>query len=102
MVLAHGGGYIDLLDQKSPDIVELAIDLVKRGYVVISLEYREEANPFVLLSEESMIKAVGRSLIDIRDATCSIMDTTINFGNPYKACKKLTDPAETPPMITLL
>jgi predicted esterase len=84
VVLAHGGGYIDLLDQKSPDIVELAIDLVKRGYVVISLEYREEANPFVLLSEESMIKAVGRSLIDIRDATCSIMDTTINFGNPYK------------------
>jgi predicted esterase len=84
VVLAHGGGYIDLLDQKSPDIVELAIDLVKRGYVVISLEYREEANPLVLLSEESMIKAVGRSLIDIRDATCSIMDTTINFGNPYK------------------
>lgn len=84
VVLAHGGGYIDLLDQKSPDIVELAIDLVLRGYVVISLEYREEANPLVLLSEESIVKAVGRSLIDIRDATCSIMDTTINFGNPYK------------------
>lgn len=84
VVLAHGGGYIDLLDQKSPDIVELAIDLVKRGYVVISLEYREEANPLVLLSEENMVKAVGRSLIDIRDATCSIMDTTINHGNPYK------------------
>lgn len=84
VVLAHGGGYIDLLDQKSPDIVELAIDLVKRGYVVISLEYREEANPLSLLSEENMVKAVGRSLIDIRDATCSIMDTTINHGNPYK------------------
>lgn len=84
VVLAHGGGYIDLLDQKSPDIVELAIDLVLRGYVVISLEYREEPNPFVLLSEESMIKAVGRSLIDIRDATCRIMDTTVNSGNPYK------------------
>ncbi len=84
VVLAHGGGYIDFLDQKSPDIVELAIDLVKRGYVVISLEYREEANPLVLLSEESMVKAVGRSLIDIRDATCSIMDTTINYGNPYR------------------
>ena len=84
VVLAHGGGYIDLLDQKSPDIVELAIDLVKRGYVVMSLEYREESNPLSLLSEENMVKAVGRSLIDIRDATCSIMDTTINHGNPYK------------------
>lgn len=84
IVLAHGGGYIDLLDQKSPDIVELAVDMVLRGYVVISLEYREEANPFSLLSEENMVKAVGRSLIDIRDATCSIMDTTLNYGNPYK------------------
>jgi len=84
IVLAHGGGYIDLLDQKSPDIVELAIDMVLRGYVVISIEYREEANPLSLLSEENMVKAVGRSLIDIRDATCSIMDTTLNYGNPYK------------------
>lgn len=83
VVLAHGGGYIDLLDQKSPDIVELAIDLVLRGYVVFSLEYREEGNPLSLLSEENMVKAVGRSLIDIRDATCSIMDTTIRHGNPY-------------------
>lgn len=83
VVLAHGGGYIDLLDQKSPDIVELAIDLVQRGYVVFSYEYREEANPLALLSEESMVKAVGRSLIDIRDATCSIMDTTLNHGNPF-------------------
>jgi hypothetical protein len=79
VVLAHGGGYIDLLDQKSPDIVELAVDMVLRGYVVISLEYREEANPFSLLSEENMVKAVGRSLIDIRDATCSIMDTNIKL-----------------------
>jgi len=83
IVLAHGGGYIDLLDQKSPDIVELAIDLVSRGYVVFSLEYREEANPLALLSEESMVKAVGRSLIDIRDATCSIMDTTLGHENPF-------------------
>lgn len=83
VVLAHGGGYIDLLDQKSPDIVELAMDLVLRGYVVFSIEYREEASPLSLLVEQNMVKAVGRSLIDIRDATCSIMDTTLNYGNPF-------------------
>ncbi|MDB5227364.1 MAG: hypothetical protein JWN78_1557 [Bacteroidota bacterium] len=88
VVLAHGGGYIDLLDQKSPDIVELAIDLVERGYVVISIEYREEPSPFSLLVEENMVKAVCRALIDTRDATCSIVDTTVNFGNPYKIDKE--------------
>jgi hypothetical protein len=84
VVLAHGGGYIDLLDQKSPDIVEMAIDLTLRGYVVISIEYREEPNPFSLLDPEKMVKAVSRALIDTRDATCSIVDTTVNFGNPYR------------------
>jgi predicted esterase len=84
VILAHGGGYIDITDQKGREIVVLAIDLVQRGYVVISLEYREEEDPFVLFSEKKMLKAVARSLIDIRDATCSIMDTTLNYGNPYK------------------
>ncbi len=84
IMLAHGGGYIDFINQKSPDIVRIAQDLVKRGYVVISVEYREEPSPFSLLSEENMVKAVGRALIDIRDATCSIMDTTIKY-NPYGA-----------------
>ena len=31
VILVHGGGYIDLLDQHSPDILELADKLVKRG-----------------------------------------------------------------------
>jgi len=83
VMLAHGGGYIDFIDQKSPDIVKMAKDLAKRGYVVFSVEYREESNPLSLFSEENMVKAVGRALIDIRDATCSLMDTTLNHGNPY-------------------
>jgi acetyl esterase/lipase len=83
VVLAHGGGYIDLLDQRSPDIVKMAQELVLRGYVVFSLEYREEPTFLSLLSEEKMVKALSRSLIDIRNATCYLMDTTLNYNNPY-------------------
>jgi predicted esterase len=83
VVLAHGGGYIDLLDQRSPDIVKMAQELVLRGYVVFSLEYREEPSFLSLLSEEKMVKALARSLIDIRNATCYLMDTTLNYNNPY-------------------
>jgi acetyl esterase/lipase len=83
IMLAHGGGYIDFIDQKSPDIVRLAQEFAQRGYVVISVEYREEASPLSLFSAENMVKAVGRALIDIRDATCYLMDTTILYGNPY-------------------
>lgn len=86
IILAHGSAFLEipLLDKKSPDIVELAIDLVKKGYVVVSVEYRSEPNPLAFFSEESMIKAVGRAVIDIRNAMCHIMDTTNNFGNPFK------------------
>ncbi|MCB0501151.1 MAG: T9SS type A sorting domain-containing protein [Bacteroidetes bacterium] len=81
--LAHGGGFINLLNQKSPDIVRIARDLVARGYVVISVEYREEPTFLSLLSEEAMVKALARALIDIRSATCYLMDTTLNYNNPY-------------------
>jgi hypothetical protein len=83
IMLAHGGGYIDFIDQKSPDIVKLAREFAQRGYVVFSVEYREEPSPFSLFSVENMVKAVGRALIDIRDVTCHLMDTTITGGNPY-------------------
>lgn len=84
--LAHGNAFLEaqFLDKKSPDIVELAIDLVQKGYVVISIEYREEPNPLSLFNEQNMIKAVGRAVLDIRDGICKIMDTTLNYGNPYK------------------
>ena len=47
--LAHGSGFLEipLLDKKSPDIVELAIDLTLKGYVVVSVDYRHEPNPFI-------------------------------------------------------
>lgn len=86
IILAHGSAFLEipLLDKKSPDIVELAIDLALKGYVVVSIDYRQEPNPLSFFSEENMIKAVGRGVMDIRDAMCKIMDTTFTYGNPYK------------------
>lgn len=83
VMLAHGGGFINFLDQNSPDIVKIAEGLAKRGYVVFSVEYREEQSFLSLFNEKDMILAVARSLIDIRNATCQIMDTTLNHGNPF-------------------
>lgn len=83
VMLAHGGGFINFLDQNSPDIVKIAEGLAKRGYVVFSVEYREEQSALSLFSEKNMVLAVARALIDIRNATCQIMDTTLNHGNPY-------------------
>lgn len=73
VIMVHGGGYIDFIDQKSPDIIALSENLVKMGYVVASIEYREESNPLSLLSEEKMMKAVSRSLEDLRDAICQMI-----------------------------
>ncbi|MFN8263540.1 MAG: T9SS type A sorting domain-containing protein [Chitinophagales bacterium] len=86
VVLAHGGAYLEipLLDKKSPDIVELALDLTQKGYVVISIGYRLETNLLSLLSEENMIKAVGRAVMDARLAFCRIVDTTLHYNNPYR------------------
>lgn len=83
IMLAHGGAYLNLIDQKSPEIVKMSEDLARMGYVVFSVDYREENSFASLFSEQSMVLAVARSLIDIRNATCHIMDTTINHGNPF-------------------
>lgn len=84
VMLAHGGAFIQIIDQKSPDIIKMSIDLAQRGYVVFSVHYREEPSVVSLIQEENMVKAVGRALIDIRDVTCHLMDTTILYGNPYR------------------
>jgi len=63
MLLIHGGAYLKLLDQNSPDIVLLSEYFAKRGYVCVSIDYRQETNLLGLLSEETMVKAVSRALL---------------------------------------
>ena len=83
MLLIHGGAYLKLLDQNSPDIVLMCDYFAKRGYVTVSIDYRQESNFLSILSAENMTKAVARALIDTRDAVDHLMRTYTN-GNPYR------------------
>lgn len=83
MLLIHGGAYLKLLDQNSPDIVLMCEYYAKRGYVAISIDYRQEPNVLGLLSEEVMVKSVARALIDTKDAVDHVVNTVSN-GNPYR------------------
>ena len=83
MLLIHGGAYLKLLDQNSPDIVLMCNYFAQLGYVSISIDYRQEPNLLGLLSEEVMVKAVSRALIDTKDAIDHVIDTYAT-GNPYR------------------
>lgn len=83
MLLIHGGAYLKLLDQNSPDIVLISEYFAKRGYVCVSIDYRQETNFLSLLSEEAMVKAVGRALVDTKDAVDHLV-LTYQAGNPYR------------------
>ena len=83
MLLIHGGAYLKLLDHNSPDIVLMCDYFAKRGYVTVSIDYRQEPNLLGLLSEEVMVKAVSRALIDTKEAVDHLMLTYQN-GNPYR------------------
>ena len=83
MLLIHGGAYLKLLDHNSPDIVLMCDYFAKRGYVTVSIDYRQEPNLLGVLSEETMVKAVSRALIDTKDAVDHLMLTYQN-GNPYR------------------
>lgn len=83
MLLIHGGAYLKILDQNSPDIVLMCDYFAQRGYVCVSIDYRQEANLLSILSEEAMVKAVSRALIDTKDAVDHFIGTYMN-GNPYR------------------
>jgi len=83
MLLIHGGAYLKLLDQNSTDIVLMCQYFAKMGYVAVSINYRQEPNPLSLLSGEKMVKAVGRALLDTKEAVDHLMLTYQN-GNPFR------------------
>lgn len=84
-ILIHGGAFLDLpfIDKRSPDILNMAQDLVQRGYVVASPEYRLVKNPLALLFVEFMAREVVVSLLDANDAICYFVNSYYN-GNPHR------------------
>ncbi|HUH74604.1 MAG TPA: T9SS type A sorting domain-containing protein [Chitinophagales bacterium] len=87
IILWHGGAFLDIFNKRSPDIILIAHEFVKRGYTVISADYRGVKNAFDLLKEKEIVKEVVRSVIDGNDLICKIMDDINNNGNPHRINK---------------
>lgn len=84
IIIWHGGAFIDIFNKRSPDVILMAHEFVKRGYTVISADYRGVKNAFDLLKEKEIVKVVVRSVIDGNDLVCKIMDDINNNGNPHR------------------
>lgn len=86
IVLWHGGAFVDLIKKNSPDILRLAKDLAKAGYVVITPDYRGMVDLTGFGNEEEIIKVVVGATLDANDAFCHIF-SQIENGNPYRIDK---------------
>lgn len=82
IVLIHGGGFTNWppLDRNSPEIVEMAKNLARRGYVVISPEYRLFSGE---VTYDKMAETVIASCLDINELMCYLENSVAN-GNPYR------------------
>ena len=86
IILWHGGAFIDAIKKNSPDILDLAKDLAKMGYVVITPDYRGLTDLKGFSSEEELIKIVVKSTLDANDLVCHVL-SEIDNGNPYRINK---------------
>lgn len=84
IIIWHGGAFIDIFNKRSPDVILMAHEFVKRGYTVISADYRGVKNVTDLLKEKEIVKEVVRTVIDGNDLICKIMDDINNNGNPHR------------------
>lgn len=82
VVLIHGGGFTNLipLNRKSPEIIEIAKDLAKRGYVTVSPEYRLFGGE---TTYDKMLGTVPAAFLDINTFMCYIANS-VQHGNPYR------------------
>ena len=85
IVLIHGGAFTNWppLDRTSPEIVQLSMDLAKRGYVVISPEYRLFSGD---ATYQKMAETIIASAFDINDLMC-FLSNSVATGNPYRLDK---------------
>ncbi|MCO5232603.1 MAG: T9SS type A sorting domain-containing protein [Chitinophagales bacterium] len=87
VVLWHGGAYMDMFTKESPDIVMMAKDLARMGYVAISPDYRGIRDIMDFFNDGGLIREVAGSAIDANKAICHILDQIENNGNPYRINK---------------
>lgn len=87
IILWHGGAFMDLFTKSSPDIVTMAKDLAKRGYVVISPDYRGIRDVTDFFSKKELVKEVVGAAIDGHKAVCHIISQIDDGGNPFRINK---------------
>jgi acetyl esterase/lipase len=82
IVLIHGGGFTNWppIDRNSPDIIELGNDLAKRGYTVISPEYRLYSGE---ATYNKMAETVFAAAFDINELMCYLAGSVAS-GNPLR------------------
>lgn len=86
VILWHGGAFMDLFKKNSPDIVAMARDLAKMGYVVISPDYRGIRDVVDFFRTEDLVRIVVGAAIDGNKAICHIL-SEIENGNPLRINK---------------
>ncbi len=80
IMLIHGGGFRPPLDRRSPEIVAMARELAKRGYVVISPEYRLFGGSG---SYKKITETVIAATFDINELMCYLTNSVSN-SNPFR------------------
>ncbi|MGB0524925.1 MAG: carboxylesterase family protein, partial [Flammeovirgaceae bacterium] len=81
VILAFGGAFV-LGDKRSPDIVVLAKEYAKRGYVVASIDYRLTQELVLQGNTYNAYKAVVKGMHDMR-AAIRYFRKSYAEGNPY-------------------
>ncbi|MBL4594841.1 MAG: T9SS type A sorting domain-containing protein [Flavobacteriales bacterium] len=63
IILAHGGSFIGGT-KNDADVVYMATELAKKGYVCASINYRLATSPFDLIAEQTTVKIVFNAIQD--------------------------------------
>jgi para-nitrobenzyl esterase len=63
VIIAHGGSFIGG-SKTDADVVYMATELAKKGYVCASINYRLASSPFDLIAEETTVKVVFKAIQD--------------------------------------
>lgn len=82
IMLLHGGAFTNNppIERKSPEIQELAKDLTRRGFVVISPSYRLYHSS---RNNDVVPETIVAAFIDIHELYCWL-SASVTAGNPYR------------------
>ena len=93
VILAHRGDFLPAIVNQSPygtrkdsAVVEFCMELARRGFVAVSMDYRLGWNPFGsdIEIKKTVLEASYRISQDMRNAVRFFRKTAAEDGNPYR------------------